>query len=121
MKLFRTFLILSFISLVCSIPPAHAQDEQTAAWRVTRFDITASVPSANERALTARAQLTVRNVGRGAGSSLTLRINPKAEIKAASVEGATATFRAGDVRNDLQLVRLTLPVAVPPGASVNVA
>jgi Tetratricopeptide repeat len=121
MKIFRNFLILSFISLICSIPPAQAQDEPTAAWRVTRFDITANIPAGNERALTARAQLTVRNVGRGAGSSLTLRINPKAEIKAASVEGATAIFRAGDIRNDLQLVRLTLPVSVAPGANVNVA
>ncbi|MDT4898728.1 MAG: hypothetical protein QOH25_3805 [Acidobacteriota bacterium] len=120
MKIFRNFLILSFISLIYSIPFAHAQDEQTAAWRVTRFDITAALPSANERALTARAQLTVRNVGRGAGSSLTLRLNPKAEIKAASVEGATAIFRAGDIRNDLQLVRMTLPTPVAPGGNVNV-
>ena len=119
MKILRTFLILSFIFLLCSI--ALAQDEPTAAWQVTKFDITATVPPAGERALTARALLTVRNTGRGAGSSLTLRINPKAEIKAATVSDATATFRAGDVRNDLQLVRLTLPAPVAPGASINVA
>lgn len=119
MKIFCTFLIL--VSLIYSTPAARAQDEPTAAWQVTRFDITASVPVAGERALAARAQLVVRNVGRGAGSSLTLRINPKAEIKGASIGEATATFRAGDIRNDLQLVRLTLPTPVAPGATISVA
>ncbi|MBA2734720.1 MAG: hypothetical protein H0U54_17805 [Acidobacteria bacterium] len=118
MKIFRTSLILLFISLIYSI--AVAQDEPTAAWQVTKFDITASVPAANDRALTARALLTVRNIGRGAGSSLTLRINPKAEIKAASIGNATATFRAGDIRNELQLVRITLPTPVAPNTSVSV-
>ncbi|HJU54332.1 MAG TPA: hypothetical protein VJ715_07170, partial [Pyrinomonadaceae bacterium] len=119
MKIVRAFLTLLFISLIYTLPVA-AQDEPAAAWQVTRFDITTTLPT-NERALTARAQLTVRNVGRGPGTSLTLRISPKAEVKAASVGEATATFRAGDIRNELQLVRLTLPGAVAPGASVNVA
>lgn len=119
MKILRTFLVLSFICL--AFLKAVAQDEPSAAWQVTKFDITATVPPAGERALTARALLTIRNIGRGAGSSLTLRISPKAEIKAAAANEATATFRAGDVRNDLQLVRVTLPAAVAPGASVNVA
>jgi hypothetical protein len=121
MKILRTFLILSIFSLIFLVTVAHAQDEPTAAWQITKFDITASVPSAAERALTARALLTVRNIGRGAGTSLTLRISPKAEIKAATINDATATFRAGDVRNDLQLVRVTVPVPVAPGASINVA
>jgi hypothetical protein len=121
MKTFRTFFLLSFISLIYSTSLAFAQDEPTAAWQVTRFDITATIPAATERALTARALLTVRNIGRGAGTSLTLRINPKAEIKAASIGDATATFRAGDIRNDLQLVRITLPTPIAPNASVNVA
>src|SRR5829696_3443259 len=119
MKIVRAFLTLLFIFLIYTLP-VGAQDEPAAAWQVTRFDITTALPS-NERALTARAQLTVRNVGRGPGTNLTLRISPKAEVKAASVGDATATFRAGDIRNELQLVRLTLPGAVAPGASVNVA
>jgi Tetratricopeptide repeat len=118
MKILRTFLSLSFVFLLFST--AVAQDEPTAAWQVTKFDITATLPPASERALTARALLTVRNIGRGAGSSLVLRINPKAEIKAATVGETSATFRAGDVRNELQLVRVTLPTPVAPGASINV-
>lgn len=121
MKILRTFLILSFVFLIYSRPVAKAQDELSAAWQVTRFDITANIPPANERALTARALLTVRNVGRGPGSSLTLRINQKAEIKAASVGNGSTTFRAGDIRNELQLVRVALPTPVAPGANVSVA
>lgn len=118
MKIFRTFFILSFIFLVFS--KAAAQDEPTAAWQVTRFDITATIPPAGERLLTARALLTIRNTGRAPGLSLTLRISPKAEIKAATANDGTATFRAGDVRNELQLIRVTLPTPVAPGSTVNV-
>src|SRR5687768_4027544 len=121
MNILRTVSIFILLALTHVLPVTHAQDEMTAAWQVTRFDITATLPPANERALTARAVIAVRNIRRGAGSSRTLRISPKAEIKRASVADATATFRAGDVRNDLQLVRLTLPAPVAPGASVNVA
>ncbi|HKR02795.1 MAG TPA: tetratricopeptide repeat protein [Pyrinomonadaceae bacterium] len=120
MKILRPFLALSFCLLAATLN-ARAQDEPTAAWQITSFDITANAPAATERALTARAQLTVRNVGRASGSTLTLRLSPKAEIKAASVGGSTATFRAGDIRNDLQLVRVTLPTPVAPGATLSVA
>lgn len=120
MNTVRAFLALLFISLL-HILPAAAQDEPAAAWQVTGFDITVTLPAAGERALTARALLTVRNVGRGPGGSVTLRISPKAEIKAVRAGDAVATFRAGDVRNDLQLVRVTLPAPVAPGASASVA
>ena len=120
MNIVRAFLTLLFISLLYTLPAA-AQDEPAAAWQVTGFDITATLPAAGERALTARALLTVRNVGRGAGASITLRISPKAEIKAVRAGDAVATFRAGDIRNDLQLVRVTLPASVAPGASASVA
>lgn len=125
MKLLRTFIILSLIS---TAPLARAQDEPRAAWQITKFDITASAPP-TERALTARALLTVRNVGRGAGSTLSLRINQTAEIKSVSVNNAAATFRSAEEafkrldRNLLTLQRftITLPAPVAPNSSVNVA
>src|SRR5918911_1818665 len=120
MKIARTLLILSLFSLLFLSPPARAQDEPSAAWQVTKFDITVNI-SPGERALNSRALLSVRNVGRGAGSSIALRINPKAEIKAVSANESVAGFRAGDIRNDLQLIRITLPAQIAPGASVNIA
>jgi TolA-binding protein len=121
MKILRSFLALSLFISFCSSSVAWAQETSGATWLVTRFDITASAPSV-DRALQARAQLTVRNVGRGAGSSLTLRIDPQAEIKSASVGGATATFRSSsESLTNLQRVTITLASPVAPDASVTVS
>ena len=112
--------LLLFVSVAAFIS-AQAQAEATAAWQVVRYDITASAPG-SDRNLTARAMITVRNIGRGSGSRLTLRINPKAEIKGTTANDATASFRASqDERNNLQRVEITLPASVAPGGTFNVA
>src|SRR4030095_17112751 len=71
----------------------RAQDEARAVWEVSNFDVTVNNPGA-ERALIARAVLTLRNIGRGSGSTLTVRINSKAEIKNVTIGGATAGYRS---------------------------
>ena len=122
----RFHVPIGFI-LICFTSIASAQDEPRAAWQITKFDITASAP-ATERALTVRAQLMVRNVGRGAGTTLSLRINPKAEIKSASVGGSPATFRTAEesfkrqerVLLTLQRFTITLPAPVAPKGNVSV-
>ena len=63
---------ITLLILILSLN-AFAQDEARAVWQVTNFDIT--VNSLAERALTARAVLNVKNAGRGAGTTLSLRIN----------------------------------------------
>lgn len=120
MKLLRSLLAIHLALLIYPLTAAHAQEEPGAAWQITRFDITVNA-SPNDRALTIRALVTARNVGRGAGGTITLRVSPKAEIKAASINEATANFRAGEVRNNLQPVRVTLPAPVAAGAIVKVA
>ncbi len=120
MKLRLLLVFCLFIQTLCALSSARAQDEPRAAWQVTKFDITANV-NAQERALTSRAALAVRNVGRGAGSTLTLRINSKAEIKSASVGGASSTFRASpESRGNLQRVTINLPTPAPPESTLNV-
>ncbi|HEV7377656.1 MAG TPA: hypothetical protein VGN95_23270 [Pyrinomonadaceae bacterium] len=130
MKIIRTFLILSFFFfLFYSTPDARAQDEATAAWQITKFDITVNAPP-TERALTARAILSARNVGRGTGSTLSLRINTKAEIKSVSVNDATATFTSreesrarqeGVSASTLQRVTIALVSPAAPGTTLTVA
>jgi len=95
----RTRSLLAFLLILAGLPGVRAQDELRAAWQATNFDITVSNPGA-ERALNARAVVTLRNVGRGAGSTLSLRINSKAEIKSVGIGGATARRlrAAGGVR-----------------------
>ena len=47
MKTFRLFLILSLFFSISSTPATKAQDEQTAsaAWQITKFDITVNAPT----------------------------------------------------------------------------
>ncbi|HEY0005757.1 MAG TPA: tetratricopeptide repeat protein [Pyrinomonadaceae bacterium] len=117
MKLFRLLSLLLLLIIVCS-QPGLAQEG--AAWQVTRFDITANV-RAGERVLEARALLNVRNVGRGAGSTITVRLNPKAEIKSVSVNDAAATFSVQpESRGNLQRVLIRIPAQIAPDSTAKV-
>src|SRR5258708_1789114 len=108
------FLILIFAGL----SGARAQDEPRAAWQATNFDITVNNLGA-ERALNARAVVSVRNVGRGPGATLTLRINAKAEIKSVSIGGANAAFRLlPEPRAGAQRLTLTLAGSMGQNESV---
>lgn len=119
-----SFLLLCLLSLGSLAVPseARAQDiSATAAWQVTRFDITAS-PSLADRSLNVRAVLKARNVGRGAGQTITLRLNNKAEVKAASINDGTATFRSSpESRGNLLRVQINLPAPVAPDGTVTAA
>src|SRR5262249_3475284 len=95
-----------------------AQDEARAVWQGTGFDITVTAPNA-DRVLNARALVSVRNVGGTAGTTLSLRLNPKAEIKSVTVGSATASYKSGtETRGNAQRVTITLPSAVAANQTV---
>src|SRR5258706_16471223 len=109
----KTLLALNILALQILLfipgPKAAAQDEARAIWQVTNFDIAANVLQ-SDRTLAAVAILTIKNVGRAAGSGLTLRITSKAKINSVSANGAAATFHAlPDSRPNLQRLNLSLP------------
>src|SRR5256712_13394348 len=111
-------LLVCLFALSLLFLPVSAQDEARAAWQVTNFDITVNNLGA-ERALNARAVVTLRNVGRGAGSTLSLRINSKAEIKSISVGAATAAYRSlPETRGGAQRLTITLPNASAPNETI---
>jgi tetratricopeptide (TPR) repeat protein len=105
-------LLLSFSST------STAQDEPVrVVWQVTGFDINANLA---ERSLNATATLNAKNIGRGQGSTFTVRLNSKANVKTASVAGSTASFRAvPESRGDLQRVTVMLPTPVAADSSVS--
>jgi tetratricopeptide (TPR) repeat protein len=115
MKLISCFAaICSLFACFALVPMARAQDEPRAAWFITNYDITVSSVG-SERALNARSAISARNIGRGAGSTLTVRINAKAEIKSVTIGSATATYQArAESRGNSQRVTINLPAPVAP-------
>ncbi|HBB89993.1 MAG TPA: hypothetical protein DC047_20510 [Blastocatellia bacterium] len=111
-------VLLTTIVLLVFCSAAAAQEEARAAWQITRFDINAN-PRLAQRVLAATAVLNATNVGRGAGSSFTFRINAKASIKSVTVGGANANFRTvNESYGNLQRVIVTLPAAVASDAAL---
>ncbi|HEV7890952.1 MAG TPA: tetratricopeptide repeat protein [Pyrinomonadaceae bacterium] len=116
------FKLLLIAALITTLTQARAQQPAEAqsgpAWQVTLYDITVT-PDAAARSFAARAVITARNVGTGAGRTLTVRLSPTAKVESASVGGAAASFTPGiDSLTKLQTARLQLPAEVQPGGTV---
>jgi hypothetical protein len=115
-------LLLLTIFTLCFATFSFAQDDvrPTATWQVQKYDISATLPSAdNDRVLTAKADLSVKNVSASPATTLSLRISQNAAISAVTVNGATADFskreeKVGDTTS-LQRVSIRVP-ATAPGA-----
>lgn len=119
----RLVLPLLLFTNTLFLPTARAQQtaEGTPAWQVLQYDITVSAGDASgaARAITARAALTARNVGTGAGRTLTLRLNENAKIESASVGSQSVRFTPGeDARVKLRTAQLQLPASTPPGSTI---
>ena len=118
-------IIKLLLLIFCLLPfrVAHAQQpaEGAPAWQVLQYDINvnASGASGAERVLVARAVITARNVGTGAGRTLTVRISPEAKIESASVGSEPVRFTLGkDTRTKLQTAQLALLANIPPGGTL---
>ncbi|HEX3557839.1 MAG TPA: tetratricopeptide repeat protein [Pyrinomonadaceae bacterium] len=120
---FRNLFIVTF--LLASTAGVGAQQqpgEGAPAWQVLQYDISVSAGDASgaTRTLAARVVLSVRNVGTGAGRTLTVRLNENAKIESASVGGEPARFTPGkDARVKLQTAQLQLPANIPPGSTIS--
>ena len=118
--LLRTALIAILI-LCPGARMARAQDDARAVWQIANWDITVN-SLGPDRALNARAIVSLRNVGRASGSSLSLRINAKAEIKGVSVGGSPVTYKPiPEARGGAQRISITLPNGVAPNSTLSVA
>ncbi|PYS82275.1 MAG: hypothetical protein DMF67_13490 [Acidobacteria bacterium] len=121
---FSRFRNLLLVTLLLASPAgvrAQQPGEGAPAWQVLQYDINVSAGDAAgaERTLTARAVLTVRNVGTGAGRTLTVRLNENAKIESASAGSQQARFTPGkDARVKLLTAQLQLPANIPPGSTI---
>lgn len=124
MKFIKSFITFAFLLSISALH-VSAQDENvrvSAAWQVKKFDITATLPAAADRSLTAKAVLNLQNVGNGAGSRLTLRVSPSAEVSAVTVNNAAAAFTKGEEKlgtsRTLQRIIVNLPTVPPNGTTI---
>ncbi len=124
----KIFLIIKFVFLLFTFCfSVFAQDESRASktWEVQRYNIAATLPQSEaDRYLTVKALLNLKNVSGNAGSRLTLRISPSAEVSAVKINDATAEFTKGEEKiggnRNLQRIFVRLP-STPANASFTVA
>ncbi|HXH68896.1 MAG TPA: tetratricopeptide repeat protein [Pyrinomonadaceae bacterium] len=124
----KNFLTIKFVFLLLAFSfSVFAQDESRVSktWEVQRYNITATLPqSETDRHLTVKAILNLKNVSGNAGSRLTLRISPSAEVSAVKVNDAVADFTKGEEKiagnRNLQRIIVRLP-STPANASFTVA
>ncbi len=117
MKYLKSTII--FILLLFSFS-AFAQTDTVVSrtWEVQKYDITATLPSAEtDRFLTAKAILTLKNVSSASASRLTLRISDKAEITDVKVNNSAATWTKGEEKisqtRNLQRAAMSVPAVLP--------
>src|SRR5689334_20307348 len=118
MKLTRP-LFLIFLAIIlahCSF----AQDDirPTATWQVQKYDISATMPSADtDRSLVVKAILNVKNISSSTATTLSLRISSSAEISAVAINGAAADFTKREEKvganGSLQRISVRVPSTAP--------
>ncbi len=101
-----------------------AQDDgrPSATWQVVKYDITATLPQAeNDRSLTSKAKLDLKNVSARPASTVTLRISQAAVVSTINVNGANADFTKSEEKvgtGALQRIVVRVP-SVEQGGSLS--
>lgn len=117
------FVFLLFVLFIS----AFAQDESRASktWEVQKYNINATLPATeNDRYLSVKAILNLKNVSSAAASRLTLRISPSADISSVKVNDTTADFTKGEEKiggnRNLQRIIVRVP-SIQAGASFSIS
>jgi hypothetical protein len=118
---FLRFLLFTFcISVFAAVMSAQDDTRPSATWQVVRYDITATLPqAANDRNLSSKAKLDLKNVSSRPASTLTLRINQAAVVSAVTVNGAAADFTKGEEKigtGSLQRIVVRVPSVASAGS-----
>ncbi len=121
----RISLTLIFLTIFAVTVSAQDDSRAAATWQVQKYDLNASLPrDPADRNITSKASLTLKNISGAPASTLSLRINPAAEVLSVSVNGATADFSKREEKisanSALQRIVVRIP-SVPAGGSVTAA
>jgi tetratricopeptide (TPR) repeat protein len=111
-------LVFACLMLAVSAGLARGQDDARAIWQIQRYDINVSTAG---KELSGRAVVSVKNIGRAAGTTVTLRIAKAAVVGVVKVNENVADFRPGEEsRGGLQKLTVSVPSS-PPDVTVQIA
>ncbi len=127
MNFIRSAFVFTFSITVLLTLSISAQNSSRVSrtWEVQRYDITATLPRAeNERSMTVKAGLNLKNASGLTASTLTLRISQNAEILAIKLNDSTADFSKGEEKisntSSLQRAMIRIP-SLAPNSTISVA
>ena len=87
---------LLFVAVLAASSTIAAQDAArggtAATWRVQKYDLDVTLPADASRSISVKAILSIRNVSGQPASTLTLRINPIAEISGIRINDSVVDF-----------------------------
>lgn len=112
-------LLLVFIFVLFTVSSVTAQGRISLTWEVQKYDITANLPQnfSNDRTLSVKATLNVKNISGKASSTLSMRISDQANVFSVQVNGATANFRKSaekiGAKRNLQKIITRIPSVSP--------
>ncbi|MFT3745602.1 MAG: hypothetical protein QM785_15110 [Pyrinomonadaceae bacterium] len=96
----------------------YGQDRTApATWQVQKFDIDVTLADSS-RVVTAKANLSVKNISKSPASTLTLRISPLAEVTGVKINDATADFSKNEEKiavGTLQRIQTRFGAVAPDG------
>jgi hypothetical protein len=97
----------------------YAQVGASATWRVQKYDLDVNIQN-EQRTLTSRAVVTVKNVSASPATSLTFRISPSAEVSSLKINDSTSEFSKSEEKlgsGTIQRIS-TRFASVPAGGTV---
>lgn len=120
-----SFAIFIFIFIFAATPLyAQTDNRVMATWQVIKYDLNVTLPQTdNDRDVTVRALLQLRNVSSGSATSLTLRLSPNATVSATKIgETVVDATKSEEKIGSLTLQRVAIRMAsVPTGGTITAA
>ena len=120
-KIAFSLLFIAVFAVFSEVTSQDASRGTAATWRVQKYDLDVLLPADASRTISVKAILSIRNVSSQPATSLTLRINPAAEIGVVKVNNSVVDFSKSQETigsaGTLQRAAIRLP-ASPAGSII---
>jgi hypothetical protein len=119
---FAPILIFVFAAFAGTVL-AQVDTRAVPTWEVEKYELSVTLPTVEtDRAFSARALLSLKNISGKNASSLTLRISPSADVSAININGSAADFSKSEEKSgsggSLQRIAIRIP-GLASGSELN--